>query len=146
MRFRTVAVLAALAAAAATPLALPAEDPEEAAIRAVLEHYLAGHATGDGAHFQQAFHPESRLFWVQDDELRTRTSAEYIAGASGRPAADEAQRRRRIVSIDYEGTAAIGKIELDYPTSRFIDYMSLLKINGEWRIVNKSFHRAPKGG
>lgn len=114
---------------------------DEAAVRATLEHYLAGHATGDGAHMRVAFHPEAKLFWVQDGALRQRPSDDYIAGFTGRPAADESRRRRWIESVDVAGTAASGKIVLDYPNGRFVDYMSLLKIDGEWKIVNKIFHR-----
>jgi hypothetical protein len=38
----------------------------------------------------------------------------------------------------------VGKVVLDYPTVKFADYMSLLKINGEWKIVNKAFHAEMK--
>jgi hypothetical protein len=117
---------------------------EEAAVRAALEHYLQGHATGDAAHFSTAFHPESKLFWVRDGQLMQRTSADYIAAALGKPAADEAQRKRRIVSVDVTGNAAIGKVELDYPSAKLTDYMSLLKVGGEWKIVNKIFTAKPK--
>lgn len=141
MRILISAILIGLVAA---PTARAQDDDETAAIRATLEHYLAGHATGDGAHFQAAFHAVANLYWVAGDTLAHRTSAAYITGASGQPAADEAQRRRRIVSIDRAGTAAMAKIELDYPTVRFVDYMSLLKIDGRWLIVNKIFHREPK--
>jgi hypothetical protein len=79
----------------------------------VLEHYLAGHATGDDAHMRVAFHPTAELFWIAGDTLARRTSEAYAAGFSGRPADDEAQRRRRIVSIDRAGNAAIARIELD---------------------------------
>lgn len=120
------------------------ESSEEAAVRAALEHYLQGHATGDGAHFSAVFHPDSKLFWVRDGQLMQRTSADYIAGASGKPAADEAQRKRRIVDVDVSGNAASAKIELDYPTAKLTDYMSLLKIAGEWKIVNKIFTAQPK--
>jgi putative lumazine-binding protein len=98
-----------------------------------------GHATGDGAHFSAVFHPDSKLFWVRDSQLMQRTSAEYIAGAPGKPAADEPQRKRRIVSVDVTGNAASAKIELDYPSAKLTDYMSLLKVSGEWKIVNKIF-------
>jgi len=134
----------ALALAALTIAWTGQPQDEEAAVRQALDHYLQGHATGDGAHFRIAFHPEAKLFWVQDGALRQRTSADYIAGAPGRPADDEAARRRRIVSVDVAGTAASAKIELDYPAVRFVDYMSLLKIDGEWKIVNKIFHREAK--
>lgn len=118
-------------------------DDDEAAVRRALEHYLSGHATAEAGHMEAAFHPDAMLFWVQDGELRRRSSADYIAGFTGRPAADEARRRRWIESVDIAGTAASGKIVLEYPSGRFVDYMSLLKIDGEWRIVNKIFHREP---
>jgi hypothetical protein len=118
---------------------------EEAAVRAALEHYLAGHATGDGKHFSMVFHPESKLFFNRDGQFATRTSAEYIAGASGKPAADEARRKRRIAMVDVTGDAAVAKVELDYPDVFFTDYFTLLKVNGEWKIVNKTFNRgAPR--
>lgn len=121
-----------------------AASAEEAAARVPLENYLKGHATGDGAHFKQAFHPEAKLFWYRDGKLMTRTSAEYIAGASGKPAADEAQRKRWIESVKVTGNAGFGVVVLDYPQTRFVDYMSLLKVDGEWKIVNKTFYAEPK--
>ncbi|GLC25596.1 nuclear transport factor 2 family protein [Roseisolibacter agri] len=134
--------------AAAAPLAAQApsssKDPEDAAIRVALEHYLAGHATGDGAHHRAAFHKVANLYFVRGDTVATRTGADYIAGAPGKPAPDEAQRRRRILAIDRTGDAAVAKIELDYPDAVLTDYMALLKTGGEWKIVNKIFTRAPK--
>jgi hypothetical protein len=130
-----------VAAGAAWPHA--GADDDEAAVRGALEHYLEGHATGEAAHMAAAFHRDAMLFWVQDGELRQRSSADYIAGFTGHPAADEARRRRWIERVDIAGTAASGKIVLDYPSGRFVDYMSLLKVDGEWKIVNKIFHREP---
>ena len=141
---RNAASAAILLLAVTSPgLAQDAPD-EEAAVRAALEHYLLGHATGDGAHFAMVFHPQSKLFWMRDDTLNTRTSADYIAGASGSPAADEDRRRREITMVDVTGDAAVAKIVLDYPTVVLTDYMSLLKIDGEWKIVNKIFTAEPK--
>ncbi|HLM56224.1 MAG TPA: nuclear transport factor 2 family protein [Pyrinomonadaceae bacterium] len=61
-----------------------------------------------------------------------------------RPAADEAQRKRSVESADITGNAAVAKLALDYPEVRFTDYMTLLKIEGEWKIVNKAFYAEPK--
>jgi hypothetical protein len=46
--------------------------------------------------------------------------------------------------VDITGNAAMAKIVLDYPQVKFTDYMSLLKIDGEWKIINKTFHAEPK--
>lgn len=121
-----------------------AENAEDAAIRQALDHYIQGHATGQGEHFRKVFHPDSKLFAVREGKYWQLTSEEYIARAAGKPASDEAQRKRRIESIDITGNAAIAKIVLDYPQVKFTDYMSLLKIDGQWWIVNKTFHTEPK--
>jgi hypothetical protein len=120
------------------------DDLETAALRLPLENYLRGHATGDGEFHRKAFYPESRLLFVREGKLAQRTSADYIKGSSGKAADDEAQRRRWIETVDVSGSAAIGKIVLDYPTAYFVDYFALLKIDGEWKIVNKSFHVQPR--
>lgn len=137
-------VVALAAAAAAVWLPTSAQDKDEAGVRKAIDYYLQGHATGDGEHHKKAFHPEAKLFWIRDGQFAQRTSAEYIAGSSGKPAADEAQRKRSIEMIDITGNAAVAKVVLDYPHTRFTDYMSLLKIDGEWKIVNKTFVSEPK--
>ena len=124
-----------------TPMAFAQEkSSDEAGVRAAVEHYLRGHATGDGANHRLAFHPEAKLFWIREGQLATRTSEEYIAGSRGTPAPDEAQRKRRIDFVDITGNAAIAKVTLDYPDATLTDYMSLLKIGDEWKIVNKIFY------
>lgn len=140
-----IVIAASFAFLAATWLqAAGAQSAEEAAARVPLDNYLQGHATGNGEFFKKAFHPEAKLFWIRDGKFSTRTSAEYIAGASGKPAADERELKRSIESLDITGNAAIAKIVLDYPSGRFTDYMSLLKVDGEWKIVNKTFVVEPK--
>jgi hypothetical protein len=119
-------------------------DAEQAGVRACVEHYFRGHATGDGEHFRRAFHPDAKLFFIRDGKVTQWTLEEYAGRASGKPAPDEAQRQRRIESIDITGNAAIAKIVLDYPSVTFTDYMSLLKIGDEWKIVNKTFHANQK--
>ena len=117
---------------------------DEAGVRAAVEAYLRAHATGDASHIRPVFHPMARLFFVRDGELATVTGEEYMGRMSGGPAPDEADRRRWIESIDVTGTAATAKVVLDYPGAVLTDYFALLRIDGEWRIVNKIFHVEPK--
>ena len=121
-----------------------AQNAEQAAVRQPLENYIRGHETGQGEFFRKAFHPDAKLFAIRDGKYWQLTSEEYIARAAGKPAADEAQRKRTIESVDVTGNAGVAKIVLDYPQVKFTDYMSLLKIDGEWKIVNKTFHAESK--
>lgn len=119
-------------------------DAETAAVKIPLENYLKGQATGNGDFIRQAFHKDARITAFRDGKL-TNLSVEDFAGFfKGKSVDDEAQRKRRIESLEISGNAAIAKITLDYPTIKFTDYMTLLKIDGEWKIVNKSFYAEPK--
>lgn len=141
---RTAQTVGATSAPTSTPTS--AQTSEDAAARVPLENYLKGHATGNAEFFKKAFHPEAKLFWYRDGKLQSRTSAEYIAlaGASGKPADDEAQRKRWIESVSLTGNTGFAKIVLDYPQAKLTDYMALLKIDGEWKIINKTFYAEPK--
>jgi hypothetical protein len=142
----TVAAVAALPSAPAigalteAPTQTKSVSAEEPAVRKALGYYLEGHATGKGSAHAQAFHPDAKLFFNRDGKFTQVTSADYIARATGAPAPDEAQRKRRIDFIDVTGDAAVARITLEYPGVTMTDYMSLLKVDGEWRIVNKIFH------
>lgn len=136
--------LISLALLTATALVAVAQNADKDAARIPLENYIKGHATGDGEYMKKAFHTEGNLIFVRDGKYTTRSFAEYIAGFTGKPAADEANRKRSIEMVEVSGNAGVGKIILDYPTTRFVDYMSLLKIDGEWKIVTKIFYAEPK--
>jgi hypothetical protein len=116
---------------------------EEAAVREALQHYLNGHATGSAEEFRAAMYPQGTMNFIRDGKFTQVPLSEYIARAaagSGKPAPDEAKRKRRIEMVDVTGNAAIGKIVLENPDVTITDYMELLKIDGKWQIVAKSFY------
>jgi hypothetical protein len=121
----------------------PARAEEEAAVREALQHYLNGHATGSADEFRAAMYPQGTMNFIRDGKFTQMSLADYIArtaAGSGKPAADEAKRKRRIEMVDVTGNAAIGKIVLENPDATITDYMELLKIDGKWQIVAKSFY------
>lgn len=136
---RTLILIAILTFAAVPLFAGDAAADDRKAIEKTIGYYFEGHATGSADAMRKAFHPEAKLFWIGEGELKTRTSEEFAAGFKGKVAPDEAQRKRTIESIDIAGDVAIAKIVLDYPAVTFTDYMSLAKVGGEWKIVNKTY-------
>jgi hypothetical protein len=143
-KFVLLSVLMAVASLSAWRFVTQAQSAEEAAARVPLENYLKGHATGDGEFMRKAFHTDAKVFSYRDGKLNQMTSAEFASRFTGKPAADEAQRKRWIESVKLTGNAGVGVIVLDYPTVKFTDYMSLLKVDGEWKIINKTFYTEPK--
>ncbi len=117
-----------------------AEAKEKEAVRIPLESYLKGHETGKAEYMKSAFHSDGHLMFIRDGKYTAISFSDYIGRMKGEAAPDEAQRKRYIESIDIAGDAAVGKIVLDYPNAKFVDYMTLLKIGGEWKIVNKAFN------
>jgi hypothetical protein len=133
-----VVVLGAVLAVSARGLmAQSAPSADEAGVRKAVEAYLQGHATGQGEHFRRGMHADMRFSGVREGKLFHRNLEEFAGGFPGKPAADEAKRKRRIVSIDVTGIAASAKVELDYPQVFFTDYFLLLKVDGEWKIMDK---------
>jgi hypothetical protein len=121
-----------------------ASEAEAAAARLPLESYINAHATGNPDYIRKAFFPDAKIMAFRDGKLLNLSVEEFASRFSGKPAADESQRRRRIDSLDITGNAGVARIVLDYPDATLTDYMSLLKVNGEWKIVNKVFNAEPK--
>jgi len=107
-------------------------------ITATLMDYIDGTANGDPDQVRRAFHPDFDLYTVNDaDSLWIRSGAKYIDGIK---VGEKNTREGRIISIDVEGNAAMAKAEIAIPGWRiFTDYFLLLKYEGAWRIVQKSY-------
>lgn len=135
-------LLALLLLALALPVAADAQTTpvteELPLITATLMDYVDGTANGDPDQVRRAFHPDFNLYTVNDaDSLWIRSGEKYIAGIK---AGEKNSRQGRIISIDVEGNAAMAKVEIAVPGWRiFTDYFLLLKYEGRWRIVQKSY-------
>ena len=107
-------------------------------ITETLMDYIEGTAIGDPERLKKAFHPDFKLYTVTEtDSLRIRSGKEYISNVK---AGEKSNRIGRIVSIDYEKDAAIAKAEIVIPNWKiFTDYFLLLKYQGTWKIVQKSY-------
>lgn len=126
------------------PASLLAGDIEEATIP--LQAYLDGHATGAEHHFRRAFADDAILIGIKDGRYTQRSANDYIRqAASGRPPADEAKRRRWIRTVHVSGDVATAVIELDYPSMRALDHMSLLRFADGWKIVAKTYDARTPG-
>lgn len=107
-------------------------------INKVLYHYIDGTANGEPDRLKKAFDENFNLYFVANDTLRVWSGKQYVGGVKqGR----KSNRIGKVLSIDFEGDAAIAKIEILMPARKriYTDYLMLLKVRGEWKIIHKSF-------
>ncbi len=127
--------LAALAASWERP-AVPNDDRDE--IYQTVQHYFDGMMQAKPAYLRMAFHPEARLIGVgRDGQAMIIPFERWASSWEGRDPRDVTKYKNTIVSADIAGTAASVKTDLVWPDVHYVDYLSLLKLDGEWKIVNK---------
>ena len=139
-----VVLVSALIALSLLQPAAGADQGEQDGVRAAINHYFQGHATGDAAHFRVAFLPSAHIEGNRQGKFTSWTLEEYCGAFKGKPAADEDKRVRTIDLIDVSGDSAMAKATLDHGATVFTDYFVLLKVNDEWKIANKVYHGRKK--
>jgi len=121
---------------------------ELAAVEETLQTYFDGLYEGDTARLAQAFHPASHLYSVgEDGKAADMPRQAWLDMVGGRPSARARglERGDRIVSIDFSSpTSAFAKVQCQLPPRYFTDYLSLLKIEGRWQVIAKSFTTVTK--
>ena len=107
-------------------------------ITETLMDYIDGTANGEPDRLRRAFHPEFNLYSVtSEDSLRIWKGQDYVGKIKP---GQKSNRIGKIISIDFENNAAIAKAEILIPGWRlFTDYFLLLKYEGSWKIVHKSY-------
>lgn len=111
---------------------------DEAAVRAVVESYLHGLKFNDVESLKKAFWPNARLFFQQKGTLGELTQEKWYATFAG-SAGKEEQGDLRIAALEVTRDIATVKVIEDYPGSRYTDYLSLVRFDGKWWIVNKVY-------
>nr|WP_321233538.1 nuclear transport factor 2 family protein [uncultured Psychroserpens sp.] len=107
-------------------------------INTVLYDYIEGTANGQPDRLKRAFDDNFNLYFVKEDSLQVWSGKQYIANVKP---GQKSNRIGKVLSIDYEGGAAIAKIEILMPERKriYTDYLMLLKVNRQWKIIHKSF-------
>jgi len=118
------------------------------AVVAVMASYFDGLHHSDTSMLKQVFHREAHYACASDGSLLHLTMGDYFAIVDKRPspASRGDARSDRIVAIEFGGpTMAFVKAECAIAPKTFIDFLTLLKLDGRWQIMSKVFHYELKG-
>ena len=110
----------------------------------LLDNYFELMHVQDMSLFDQVFHESASLFGVPDGELNIRSFEVYKDAMANRqsPAEKGEARRDEILFVDQlNDSLAVARVQLEMMGGVMQDYLSLLKIDGKWLIVAKTWAR-----
>ncbi|GAB5399231.1 MAG: nuclear transport factor 2 family protein [Aureisphaera sp.] len=113
-----------------------AQNSDLQLIETTINHYLDGMTTHNAGSFELAFHPNATMKWIEKDYEEVNAVEALSAYVN---ANDPVETKTHIIAINIAGDAASAQLELEYDTFSYIDFMHLLKINGKWKIVSKTY-------
>ena len=119
----------------------PQPDPvriaAEEGIRRTVQAYFDGVTNNDAARLDAAFHPDAHLSTSNSKGQLYHTSYQEWRKFTAEPAGDTTGKNNRIANIELRGNAAVVTTVLDWPTVRYVDYLSMVKVGDDWKIVSK---------
>ena len=111
-----------------------------AEIEAVVKEYFHGYLRAEADQVDRAFQQDSRLMAAEEGKLESTAVSEWLKSIRVRKEkGDVREAVAEIAGIDLTGDAAVVKTVLRFPKFQFTDYLSLLKLGGAWKIVNKIY-------
>ncbi len=122
---------------------------DRTAIETVAQTYFDGLYEGDAEKLASIFHSTSMLTFEQDGKLVELPRDKWLDGVRSRPSskAKGLARDDAILLLDQSGpTTAFVKVKCQIPPRYFTDYLSLVKIDGAWKVAQKVFATELKNG
>jgi hypothetical protein len=124
------------------PTAAAAQSSDREAVDQVMQTFMRAYITADNTLAKDVFRADGVMIGYSEargSALQMRTGEQFAEGFNGTPAANEAQRKRRYEIVDMATNLAAVRVMLDYPGWDGVDYVVLLKTDGQWKIMSKSW-------
>jgi hypothetical protein len=108
---------------------------DTSAVSATVTNYIEAYYTGDAHRMEQTLHPHYLKHMIHGDiPVRERTGSQMVQDVRANHAASipPADRTEQVTVLDVAGTIASAKLV----TPGWVNYMTLSKSNGEWKILS----------
>lgn len=120
----------------------PIATTEYDAVIQAAQSYIDGYRSGDIAGIEKAFHQDAIMWGYSGDELLQGPAIPVFASFFNALGASP-NTRSRLDILAIAPTAAVVRVDMenDVMGASFHDFLSLLKIDGQWKIISKIFQR-----
>ena len=119
-----------------------AQTTDLQSIENTINHYFEGMISHNAKSIEKAFHPTAIMKWNEKGEYMEVNAVQALSEYLNLN--EPIKTKTKIVAVNLVGDAANAQLELEYETFYFIDFMHLMNINGEWKIVSKTYTTVPK--
>ncbi|WP_298340538.1 nuclear transport factor 2 family protein [uncultured Algibacter sp.] len=110
-------------------------------IENLINNYFEGIFYGDTSKLETCFNENAFVYGDINTSEYSKTVNEYIEIVKVRKSPNDLGEalKMSIIGIDILGKIAMAKLHVPMLGYNYYDYLSLFKINDEWKIVNKIF-------
>jgi hypothetical protein len=111
------------------------------AITDVMQLYIDGAANGDVPKLKAAFHEQAWMFGQMGGQRLDMPIKDFFGLAEAQPLKTDDSFEARVASVEQTGDAATAVVTEDgcWGSVSFVDYFTLVRIDGDWKIANKTF-------
>ena len=125
---------------------MPTRAPDYDEIIRVVQLYVDGHGSRDIETFKEAFHEDARIFYTDPEgtlhQNPIKDSFDWWANSMARS-------KGRIISVTQAGDVAGVVLGIGDPadeSNQWVDFHSLIRVKGTWKITNKTATHASRAG
>ena len=145
---KTLSLITMVLLVSVTALAQTGNADENAAITKTALNYIEGWYEGNAARMESALHPELAKRMIYTDPKSGRSQFNHMGAMAlvqgtkrgGGTQTPKEKQLKEVTILDRFNNAAVVKIV----ASDWIDYLSVAKFNGEWKIINVLWELKPK--
>lgn len=112
---------------------------DDESIKTMINTYFDGFSKGDTAALNKVFYANALLRNLNTSTGRVQDSP--LKGFISKMPVGGVKATGKLISYAYAGTSGSASIELQFADFKYIDLLSLLKINDQWKIVCRVYSR-----
>ncbi len=102
-------------------------------VEATVRNYIEAYYTGDAGRMHQTLHPHYLKRMIHGDiPMREKTGAQMLRDVSSGTSIPATDKTEQISVLDIAGNIASAKLV----TPHWVDYLTLAKSDGEWKILS----------
>jgi hypothetical protein len=116
------------------------QSEEIQAVTKTVQLYFDGMMERDPEKLERAFFKEARLIGYRGSKLVVTPFEEWVSNTAKGIPRDPALFKNELKSIRIMGNTALAETELFWPDIYYYDFLTLIMIDGRWKIVHKSWH------